>query len=128
MGSLSLFGEEERGDEENQSQGTFDSSGDHMIVDMSTPWGNAIIDGRDPLSMIKFCLGQLKYMRRHDMSPNPEKLKKDIAGYEAVINSNCADNARAFMKLKQMYHGQTVRPDNMEIVEQLKTRGEWIGS
>lgn len=96
-----------------------------MIVDMSTPWGSAIIDGRDPLSMIKFCLSQLNYMRKHDMSPDPEKLKKDIAGYEEVISSNCADNARAFMKLKQMYRGQATRPSNLELVEQLKARGEW---
>lgn len=89
------------------------------------PWGEDEPSGM--LGFIKTAKKQIQFYIDNDITPNPEAAKRDIEGYDIILNTGIEENAHNFLKLKaESRCGRDVAiRDNHHAIEILKERGLW---
>jgi hypothetical protein len=91
---------------------------------IKSPWGDASTS--EPLTVIRTMLNQLKTYKKNKTSPNPGKLDRDILGYETILEADVPENAVTFLDYKADYREKGITVDNAQVVEAMKSRGDWV--
>lgn len=100
---------------------------------LESPYGDTGKTYEGMLGMIQhFRLQLISFRGQPGKTAHEEAwLEADIMGYEEILKSNSEENARAFMKIKRGPEWEEngfkdLFEDNLQIVEHLKTTGQWI--
>ena len=97
---------------------------DKMKVKIEAPWTNGEQEFEGMLGFVEQALKQLKFFQKTNDS---EHLKKDIQGYEEIVESRLEENAYNFMaekgdaRLKGEKYGS-----NLDVIAKMKKDNVWI--
>ena len=96
-----------------------------MADRVEAPWGTYELDG--VLAWIKQFQDQIQYFIDTGQTDNVQYAKRDIQGYQLILDSGSQDNARKFLEIKQNERlgDEPKFADNIAIVEYMKSEGLW---
>lgn len=94
-----------------------------MSIEINAPWTEGAITFKGCLGFIQQTKAQLLFYQKQN---DTEHIRKDIEGYDLILESNSEENAENFLEVKMEHRFAGKKfANNLEVIEHLKKEGKW---
>ena len=95
-----------------------------MKVTIQAPWTKEPQSFEGMLGLIAHAKGQLLFFQK---KKDTEHIRRDIRGYDFILESDNELNARNFLEIKAKFRSTDKRfKDNLAVIAHLKIKGLWV--